>query len=134
MKTKIMLTIAAAGVFLLMGSLSAEEAAKQPAQEKKAQTECPVMDGKVNKSLFVDAQGKRIYVCCGGCIGKVKADPGKYIKEMEAKGIVLEETPKDDWDLRPRRVGIEAGDGSTSVYQFNPLLGLCEFQHHVALL
>ncbi|MFZ2658691.1 MAG: hypothetical protein WAX69_27410, partial [Victivallales bacterium] len=45
--------------------------------------------------LFVDAKGKRIYVCCGGCIGKVKADPEKYIKEMEAKGIVLEATPKD---------------------------------------
>ncbi|MFA6569041.1 MAG: hypothetical protein WCS96_12585 [Victivallales bacterium] len=92
MNRKIMLTVAAVGTFFLMGSLSAEEAATQ---EKKAQAECPVMGGKINKSIFVDAQGKRIYLCCSGCIGKVKADPGKYIKAMEAKGIVLEETPKD---------------------------------------
>ena len=97
MNKKIMLTVVAVGLFFLMGTLSAEEAAKQNPQEKKvvAQTECPVMGGKINRSLFVDAKGKRIYVCCPGCIGKVKADPDKYIKEMEAKGIVLEETPKD---------------------------------------
>ncbi|MFZ2657069.1 MAG: hypothetical protein WAX69_19200, partial [Victivallales bacterium] len=86
MNKKIMLTAVAAGIFFLMGRLSAEEAAKPDPQEKKAvaQTECPVMVGnKINKSLFVDAKGKRIYVCCGGCIGKVKADPEKYIKEME---------------------------------------------------
>lgn len=53
------------------------------------------MGGKINKNLYVDYQGKRIYVCCGMCIGKVKADPPKYIKELEAKGIVLEEIVKD---------------------------------------
>jgi len=74
-----------------MGSLSAEEAAKQTTQDKKLiQTECPVMAGrKIDKSLFVDYQGKRIYVCCGGCVGKVKADPAKYVKELETKNIVL---------------------------------------------
>ncbi|MFZ2655306.1 MAG: hypothetical protein WAX69_10310 [Victivallales bacterium] len=95
MNKKIMLAVAGIGILSLMGNLSAEEAAKPDPQEKKAQTECPIMGGKINKSLFVDAQGKRIYVCCGGCIGKVKADPEKYIKEMEAKGIVLEAAPKD---------------------------------------
>ncbi|OGV58932.1 MAG: hypothetical protein A2X49_02795 [Lentisphaerae bacterium GWF2_52_8] len=95
MKKKISLALAVAGIFFLMGSIFAEEAAKQKTQEKKVQTECPVMGKKINKSLFVDYDGKRIYVCCSGCIGTVKADPGKYIKEIEAKGIVLEATPKD---------------------------------------
>ena len=59
------------------------------------QTNCPVMKkNKINKNLYVDAEGKRIYVCCGACIAKVKADPKKYIKELEAQGVKLEDTPK----------------------------------------
>lgn len=95
MNKKIMLTIVAAGIFSLMGNLSAEEVAKQNPVEKKTQIECPIMGNKVNKNLFVDYEGKRVYVCCGGCIEKVKSDPAKYIKELEAKGIVLDEAPKD---------------------------------------
>jgi len=75
--------------------LSAKEVAKQKTPEKKAQTECPVLGESIDKSLFVDYQGKRIYVCCNDCIEKVKADPEKFIKEMEAKGIALEAAPKD---------------------------------------
>ena len=55
--------------------------------EGKPQTMCPVMGKKINKSLYVDAEGHRIYVCCGGCIGAVKADPGKYIQKMKAEGV-----------------------------------------------
>jgi len=42
----------------------------------------------------VDVNGKRIYTCCPGCIGKIKADPDKYIKKLEAEGVVLEKAPK----------------------------------------
>ena len=58
------------------------------------QTRCPVMDGKINKSLYADVNGKRIYVCCPGCIDKIKADPARYIKKLEAQGIALDDTPK----------------------------------------
>ena len=44
------------------------------AHHAKAQTVCPVMGEKINKELFVDVDGKRIYVCCDGCIAEVKAD------------------------------------------------------------
>lgn len=111
MNQKISLSIVAAGIFFVMGSLSAEEAVKQSSQEKKAvQTECPVLGGKINKSLFVDYQGKRIYVCCSGCIGKVKADPEKYIKALEAKGIVLDETPKEKSSTGSKDVEKKEGD------------------------
>jgi YHS domain-containing protein len=62
----------------------------------KAQTTCPVMGGAVDKNTFVDIDGKRIYVCCGGCIAKVKKDPAKYVKKLEAEGITLDkaESPK----------------------------------------
>lgn len=58
------------------------------------QTTCPVMGGKIDKSLYVDHDGKRIYVCCSGCIGAIKADPQKYIKQLEDAGIVLDAAGK----------------------------------------
>ena len=61
--------------------------------EAKAQTTCPVMGGPVDKKLFVDAEGKRIYLCCKGCIDPVKKDPKKYIAKLEAEGVTLEKAP-----------------------------------------
>jgi rhodanese-related sulfurtransferase len=56
------------------------------AEKPKAQSTCPVMGGKINKDIYVDAEGYRIYACCKGCLPKIKADPEKYIKKIKAKG------------------------------------------------
>jgi len=65
--------------------------------EGKPQTTCPVMGGqKINKALYADVKGYRIYVCCKGCIAAIEADPKKIIKQMKADGIELEKTPKPD--------------------------------------
>ncbi len=87
-------------VFALTGELSAqagsgEKSGTESAKAEKivAQTVCPVMGGKINKALYVDSNGKRIYVCCEGCTDKIKADSGKYIKKLEAQGITLAVTP-----------------------------------------
>lgn len=56
----------------------------------KTQTLCPVMGGPINKKLYVDYDGKRIYVCCKGCIATVKKDPAKYVKQLESEGITLD--------------------------------------------
>ena len=62
--------------------------------DAKAQATCPVMKGNaISKDLYVDAEGKRIYVCCNSCVETVKADPKKYIAELEATGVVLEISP-----------------------------------------
>jgi len=91
---------------LVMGAtgLRAEGVAAKPAADAastnktvatgKAQTTCPVMPGNpIDKALFVDANGKRIYVCCKGCLGAVRKDPKKYIQQLEADGVVLEAAP-----------------------------------------
>ena len=58
------------------------------------QTHCPVMqNNEIDKSLYTDVKGKRIYVCCPSCISAVNAEPDKYIKKLEAKGVKLEEAP-----------------------------------------
>lgn len=59
--------------------------------EVGVQVKCPVMGGDINKELFVDHEGKRVYVCCQMCINKVKAKPETYISQLEEEGIELEE-------------------------------------------
>jgi len=59
------------------------------------QTTCPVMEGNaINPKLYVDADGYRIYVCCGGCVREVKADPTKYIAKLKAEGVEIAKTPQ----------------------------------------
>lgn len=59
-------------------------------EKKKLQTTCPTkMGAKINKSLYVDHDGKRIYVCCKACVKMVKKDPKKYIKKLEDKGVTV---------------------------------------------
>ncbi|MBN1296916.1 hypothetical protein JXA80_09050 [bacterium] len=58
--------------------------------DSQAQTVCPVKGKKINKDYYVDHNGKRIYLCCPGCVAKVKSDPEKYIERLEDQGIVLE--------------------------------------------
>lgn len=57
------------------------------------QKTCPIMGGKIDKKLFVDADGYRIYVCCAGCLDKVKADPAKAVKALASKGEKVEIRP-----------------------------------------
>ncbi len=67
-------------------------AAPVPAQEK-TQTTCPVLDGNINKNIYVDYKGHRIYFCCKGCDTEFKKDPEKYLKKMESQGITPEKSP-----------------------------------------
>lgn len=57
------------------------------------QSTCPIMGNEVNKELYVDVLGKRIYVCCPYCIGEIEKDPAKYIKDLEDSGQELELAP-----------------------------------------
>lgn len=47
------------------------------------QTTCPVMEGKpINKAIFTEYQGKKVYFCCPPCEAKFKADPEKYLAKL----------------------------------------------------
>ena len=94
-KMKLMTTIAAA-ILALTPLYAGEKPAKEVPKEKevKVQTTCPVMGGKINSKLFVDTDGKRIYVCCPGCVAAIKKDPAKYIKKLEDGGVTVALTPK----------------------------------------
>ena len=46
------------------------------------QTKCPVMDSPINKALFVEYKGKKVYFCCPGCEDKFNAEPEKYVAKL----------------------------------------------------
>lgn len=52
----------------------------------KPQESCPIMERKINKKLFVDVAGHRIYMCCKGCEKPIKADPRKAIAALIKRG------------------------------------------------
>ncbi|HEX3018972.1 MAG TPA: hypothetical protein VHP36_01660 [Chitinispirillaceae bacterium] len=58
------------------------------------QRACPVMGGKVDKSLFVDYEGKRIYVCCKQCQETFRKNPQAYIKKIEEAGQIADKIPQ----------------------------------------
>lgn len=99
--------VAAAGA-VTAGAAEESAATTTATNAVKHQTVCPVMGGAVNKQLYVDFDGKRIYVCCSGCIDAVKKDAAATIRKMEADGIALDKVP-------PK----EPGDGAGSERQ-NP--------------
>ena len=46
------------------------------------QTFCPVMAAPINKNIFTEYKGKRVYFCCPGCKDKFRADPEKYVAKL----------------------------------------------------
>jgi len=76
-------------------AISAPPKAITVVKQLKPQTTCPVMGGEIDKSQYVDYKGKRIYVCCSGCLEKLKKNPEKYIKKLEKMGQTPEAVPQD---------------------------------------
>jgi hypothetical protein len=67
------------------------ETNRPPATVSARQNLCPVMKGRqVNRNLFIDHEGYRIYLCCGPCVKYGKRNPGKVLSMMKEQGILLE--------------------------------------------
>lgn len=81
------------------------------AKQLKPQTTCPIMGGAINKKQFVDYKGKRIYVCCGGCIDPIKKDPEAAIKKLLDMG----QEPENIAAVAPVKEGEKAAAKDTSV-------------------
>ncbi|MFA5110800.1 MAG: YHS domain-containing protein [Desulfobaccales bacterium] len=80
-------------VLILALTLAAFAAGSLWAADAKPQTACPVLAGNIDKQLYLDYQGKRIYFCCAGCDQEFKKDPAKYMKKLQEQGITLEPCP-----------------------------------------
>ncbi len=61
-----------------------------PEGELKPQTHCPVMGGEINKTMYVDQDGKRIYMCCEHCREELTKNFEANVKKLEEKGQMAE--------------------------------------------
>jgi YHS domain-containing protein len=80
-------------VLILALAVTAFAAGSLWAADPKPQTLCPVLAGNIDKNVYVDYQGKRIYFCCKGCDAEFKKDPEKYLKKLQEEGVTLEPAP-----------------------------------------
>jgi YHS domain-containing protein len=88
-----LLAILAFGVVIAADST---KVATTPVTPKKQhpQEVCLVMGGKINKKLYSDIQGQRVYFCCAMCPPKFKADPDSFFQKAAADGVVFENIQK----------------------------------------
>jgi YHS domain-containing protein len=80
---------------------SADQAPTTP-PPAAAQTRCPVMGGAINRAIYADHAGQRIYFCCRGCIERFRADPERYLKVMEKQGVQPEAAPAPTPSATPK--------------------------------
>lgn len=57
------------------------------------QTNCPIMGQPINREVFTDYEGQRVYFCCPPCIEKFLASPEKHLGAMKAAGEKPERPP-----------------------------------------
>ncbi|MHC4174537.1 MAG: heavy metal-binding domain-containing protein [Planctomycetota bacterium] len=46
------------------------------------QTTCPIMGSAIDKALFTEYKGKKVYFCCPGCKPEFEKNPEKYIAKL----------------------------------------------------
>jgi len=63
------------------------------ADAPKPQAICPVLGGNVDKGVYTDYKGQRIYFCCQGCIADFQKNPEKYLQKMKEQGVQPEKAP-----------------------------------------
>jgi len=88
-KFKTMLLLASfllVGLIVLDGCKKSEPAAPPESEEVASaeieQTICPVMEGAIDKVIFTEYEGKKVYFCCAGCKEKFEKEPEKYIAKL----------------------------------------------------
>ena len=51
--------------------------------QQAVQTNCPVMEAMaIDKSVYTEHQGKKVYFCCAGCINTFKENPQQYLSKL----------------------------------------------------
>jgi len=92
-KRHLVIAVLFVGLFVLNGCKKSEPApppqtpatSAEPAKEVAAaaeQTTCPVMGGAINKDIFTEYKGKKVYFCMESCKTAFEKDPEKYIAKL----------------------------------------------------
>jgi YHS domain-containing protein len=46
------------------------------------QTICPVLNAPIDKNIYVEYKGKKVYFCCADCKAAFEKEPEKYISKL----------------------------------------------------
>lgn len=97
---KISLILATMALALMMvGPVLAQRKSVRAVGQTQAQTQgqpqtvCPVLGGNVDKNIYADYKGQRVYFCCKGCDEEFKKSPEKYLEKMKSQGVTPEKCP-----------------------------------------
>jgi YHS domain-containing protein len=55
-----------------------EKESSQPAE----QTTCPIMGMAIDKNVYTQYEGKKVYFCCAGCEKPFLESPEKYLSKL----------------------------------------------------
>ena len=59
-----------------------QKTAEETVAAAAEQTVCPVMGNPIDKDIFVEYEGKKVYFCCSACIETFQKDPKKYLSKL----------------------------------------------------
>jgi YHS domain-containing protein len=76
--------------FLIILSISISIFAFAEEINLKPQTVCPELGGKINKKIYMDYQGQRVYFCCPPCKEAFQKEPDKYLEKLSEDKVQLE--------------------------------------------
>jgi YHS domain-containing protein len=65
-----------------MNLIPVEPDADKVSEMAYEQTLCPVMGNPINKDVFVEYKGKKVYFCCAGCDDVFLKEPEKYLPKL----------------------------------------------------
>lgn len=76
------------------GSTKASDTAKGLTKPLKAQMTDALSGKPVDRNVYVDYQGQRIYFCCANSRSDFQLNPDKYLKVFREQGVTLEKSPE----------------------------------------
>lgn len=85
-----------------------EKAAQQKAALAKmprVQVNCPLSGRPIDKEIFVEVAGEKVYTCCNNCKSRYAANPGKYAAKLAASYTYQTKCPVMGGDINPAVFG-----------------------------
>lgn len=111
-------------IALLMTFVTLVAVLPSVAQQEKPltpQTVCPEMGGPINPDLYVDYQGKRIYLCCEMCREAVAKDPERAIRKLAEKGQAAQLIPAKVAQTKKMTLGVLLFPGFELLDAYGPM-------------
>jgi YHS domain-containing protein len=81
--------LALAAVALMVAPVTAGQEGAAAGKATKLQTACPVSGEKIDKAVYADHEGSRVYFCCDNCRTAFKKEPATYVRKLQEQGITV---------------------------------------------